>query len=179
MSGGVLTPMFDPLKIYAEELDQIRHAGEEVVAAPLVSYFPGREITGPEDNVVTFDIIDGLTVPLWNRAAEGAISGVTLQGSPVSLAAEATRAFQGSIHLVITTRRLLALDIPVDGAATTVRGEWPLESLVELRHDPRLGQHGRLRLTMSDGSMLRLVAGLFFAGRARRVVAAWRSVVGL
>lgn len=167
----------DSLKIYREQVEPVLEPGESAVAATQVSYFEGREITGTEDNVVTFDVIDGLTVPKWNRAAESLISGVTLLGSPVSTAAEAVRAFRRGNHLVLTDRRLLALDIGVDEA--TLTGAWPLAALAEIRHDPRLGQHGRIRVTMTDGSLLRLVAGLLFWGAAKKLAADWRGLVGL
>ncbi|MBB1509364.1 hypothetical protein [Tessaracoccus sp. MC1756] len=170
--------MFDPVKIYADEFAQVLEPGERIVAAPYVAYMAGREQTGPEDNVVTFDVIDGLTVPKWNRAAESAISGLTLNGSQASLAADVARAFDGHAHLVLTDARVLAVDLPLNGTLV-VKGSWPLDAVAEIRHDPRLGQHGRLRLTMSDGSMVRLVAGLFFWRRAQRLVTAWRELVGL
>ena len=147
--------------------------GESLKAAATAMYAPGVEDTGAESGGVTFDPINGLDVSAWNRSAGVAISGVTLSGPPTSTAATIIQAFKGNDTLVVTSHRVLVMDFrPPE--VITVKGEWPRADIADIAWDPRLFQHGRLRIVAADGSLVRLMCGLLLPGAAKRLAAAWR-----
>ena len=168
--------IFASEQVYADELAELLQPGEALLRAVMAQYLAGAEETGPVDNVVTFDPINGLYVASWDRAMTKAMGGVTLRGDHGSLAATCARSFDHADHLVLTTQRLMVVHLgPKQGKLA-----WhaPLAAVVELAHDPRLFQHGRIRVAFSDASLLRLGCGYLFPGAARRVAGAFADVRG-
>ena len=159
----------DSAQIYSEQIATLVEPGEAALAALMCQYAHGEERTGPADDTVTFDPLNGLSVPAWERAAGEAIMGVTLVGTPGSLAHRLMDAMADADHLIWTDRRLLAADL---GNPATLAWAVPRDQVAEVRVDARMLQQGRIRVVFADGSMLRLLAGMLFAGEAHRFAAA-------
>ncbi|MDO5503966.1 MAG: hypothetical protein Q4G67_12395 [Actinomycetia bacterium] len=167
--------MFDSLTVYADELAAVLDDGERLVASATVSYTAGREETGEPSGGVTWDIF-GLDVPAWNAAAERVVGGTTLVGSPGSLAGQLARSMGAAGELILTDRRILVARPISVGRPADVEWGQPVSAVVDVRHDPRLLQRGRIRLTMRDGSMVRLMAGMLTRRQAARVVDGWSGL---
>ena len=160
---------FDSLTIYADEIAAMLEPGESALVAVSATYLAGQVVAGPQTSHVTFDPVNGLDVDAWNRAAERAVSGVTLVGGPGSLAEQVVRSFGQANHLVLTDRRLVLAELSPSTSA--LRGALPRSAVVGMRVDPRFLQRGRIRLDLAEGSMALLICWMFRATAAHRLVA--------
>ena len=168
--------MLDPARVYASELAALCAPGEQVVAALSFTYHPGQELNAePAVDRVSFDPIDGLDVPRWNRAAERFVGGVILdvrRGSDAASLVAVDRADLAVTTLVLTDARLfVAKHKPNE--APSLGWARPRDSVAEIVWSPRLFQFGRVELRFQDGSIVRLMAGLLFPMAARRFVRTW------
>ncbi|SHJ15580.1 hypothetical protein SAMN02745244_01846 [Tessaracoccus bendigoensis DSM 12906] len=162
-----------PERLYSDEIAPLLAAGEQLACAVTVSYFAGEERSAPVTGV-TFDPLNGLDVGAWNAAAERMVGGVSLIGAPGSMGhalRDAFGAFNGGAnHLLLTGGRLMAAELTSEKGRVVWQSD--RSALAGVRHQPRALQRGRVVLGFSDGSVLALLAGMFFAGEARRLVAA-------
>ena len=159
----------DSARLYSAQIAAVLDPGEVCLAALLCQYAPGEEHTRPVDDTVTFDPLNGLSVPAWERAAGAAIGGVTLVGAPGSSASGLVGAMTRADHLILTDRRLAAASL---GAEPALSWWTPRAAVAQVRVDPRQLQRGRLRIVFADGSMARVLAGLLLNTEARRFEAA-------
>ena len=67
----------DSAQVYAGELAPLLAPGERLVSATMVQYLAGEERTGRPERGVTFDVVNGLSVPAWEAATERALGGVS------------------------------------------------------------------------------------------------------
>lgn len=167
--------MLDPIRLYADKLQTVSLPGESVVALAGVTYVPGNETMAPPSHTVDFDPLNGLHVSRWNEAAERGIVGSTLHGARGSLAASLRERVDAMCDLAVTSQRLLVLDSLAGTDPVRVVWECPLGAVAELRHDPKWNQQGRLLVGFRDGSAVRLVAGFFLGGKAKRLSTAFAS----
>lgn len=192
----------DPVKVYGEELAKYLEDGESLRDAGLCGAAFGDEsglgraadATGdagsipgrPEDRarpegsrgwVTGVDPVWGLE---WNAAAvDTRLGGVTAAGGASSIAARmlaAIRSTRGSTYYAVTDRRLLLLTRPSIRTFTPLFSV-PLGAIRQARHEEKwfLPQRGRVVLYFADNSLLALVTGHLFAGRAKALVAALRG----
>ncbi|NHB85697.1 hypothetical protein G7085_16780 [Tessaracoccus sp. HDW20] len=161
----------DSAFVYGDRIAEALRDGERLDGAFMVAYMAGEERMGLPDPGPSFDLVNGLDVPAWNAAAERLVAGVSLVGAPGTLAHSAKGAFSGgeADHLLITGERIAAAH--VDGQRASLVWEAPRAALLGARRSPRLLQRGRVTLAWSDGSLLRLVAGMVFTREAHRLVA--------
>ena len=159
----------DSAQVYAGELAPLLAPGERLVSATMVQDRAGEERTGRPERGVTFDVVNGLSVPAWEAATERALGGVSLIGGPGSLADQLRRALDDANHLVITDQRILAASLGVREGAVVWQA--PRAALAAASHTPRLMQRGRVTLGLADGSVLRVMAGMLSAKEALRLVA--------
>lgn len=169
--------MLSYAKIYADELAELCAPGETAVDAISVMYNSGLEQHPDETNAMTFDPLNGLSVDSWDDAATSAIGGLTLDVRRGHLAGElAEAAASASVHLAVTSQRILVVDGLSGGADP--RNVWSsaLGDVAVLRHDPRLPlEVGRMLVGFTDGSLVRLWAGIFLPFTARRFAASFAS----
>lgn len=170
--------MLDPARLYATELAELCEPGQAVVAALSFTYHPGQVLNAePTDDRVSFDPLNGLDVPRWNRAAERLVGGVTLdarQGPDAASFVAADRADLAVTTLVLTGSRLFVAKHK-GGKALSVGWEGPLASVADIAWSPRLAQFGRIELRFRDGSAVRLMAGVLSPLAARRFVRTWEQ----
>ena len=88
----------DSAQVYAGELAPLLAPGERLVSATMVQYLAGEERTGRPERGVTFDVVNGLSVPAWEAATERALGGVSLIGWAITLA--------GAMALAVVFARL-------------------------------------------------------------------------
>ena len=165
--------MLDPARVYATEFANLCVPGEEVVAALSFTYHPGQELTAERtDDRVSFDPLNGLDVPRWNRATERFVGGVTLdvrRGSDAGSLVAADRADLAMTTLVLTGTRLFVAKHKAN-EAPSLGWERRRDEVAEIVWSPRLFQFGRIELQFRDGSIVRLMAGLLSPLAARRFV---------
>lgn len=170
--------MIDYLRLYADELAGICAPGERVLALAGVQYAAGEEQLGSPARGVSFDIVNGLSVARWNAAAYQFIGGASLAGAPGSAATHLRDTVDPHplVELALTNQRLLLLTNL--GGSNPINIEWscPLRIVAGIRHEPRWNQRGRITIAFSDGSLVRLIAGYIFTGKARRFVEASRTL---
>lgn len=159
----------DSAKLYAEAIAPLLAPGERLLSATMVTYFAGEERVGEEPGGIDFDPLLGLVVPAWEAAMQRALTGVSLMGRPGSLAHRLLDAMSWGNHIVVTDARILVADL---GDTGSLAWEAPRSIVVHAAVTPRLLQRGRVTLGFSDGSVLRVMAGMFFAKQARSMVAA-------
>lgn len=166
--------MFDYLKIHADTVQLVLEPGESAVALLNAQYVAGEERVGPQQDLVDFDVLNGLTVTKWDRASERLILGTTLCAGSRETALELVRALgQGLPVMILTRRRLLVVDDFQSDKARLVWGV-PIAEVGAMLWTPKWNQRGRISIVFRDRSWLRLVAGYVFAGKAKRFVAAWQ-----
>ncbi|HEX6499538.1 MAG TPA: hypothetical protein VF054_10960 [Micromonosporaceae bacterium] len=189
----------DPVKVYGEELTKYLEDGERLRDAGLCHAAFGDEsgLGQPAGNLRAEGVADRTPAPSegsrtwvdgvdplwgleWNAAAVDArLGGVTAAGGADSIAARmlaAIRSTRGSTYYAVTDRRLLLLTRPSIRTFTPLFAV-PLAAVTTARHEARwfLPQRGRVVLHFADGSLLALVTGHLFAGRAKALVAALRG----
>ena len=159
---------FDPETIYTAQLAGMLASGERVLAAATASYFSGHEELG-QPGYLSFDLVNGLSSSTLEGAAVRAVSGLTLVGFPGSLATVARDALRDANTLVVTDRRVRFAQLETHGNLIAVIGRHQVAGAVL---EPRIFQSGRVTVAFTDGSMLRVMCGMFSARAARRLVAA-------
>ena len=151
--AGTIGAMLSYAKIYADELAELCAPGETAGDVISVMCNSGRERHADETQAVDFDPLNGL-------AGE--------------LAAAATSA---SVFLAVTDRRILVVDGLSGGADPRPVWSCALGDVAVLRHDPRLPLAvGRMLVGFTDGSLVRLWAGIFLPFAARRFAASFAAI---
>ncbi|HRC07624.1 MAG TPA: hypothetical protein PLV41_05370 [Miltoncostaeales bacterium] len=162
------------LKIFADKLGPLLDPGESAEFLGAATYIAGEEQLGPErpqpeSRLTLVDVALGLGTP-FEREIMTFLTGRSLVGDRGCLAERLAKVLDGVPDLLVTDRRLLV--VKHEGQEFRLIWEMPLEAVVRAVRAPRLGQMGRVRLVLSDGSGVAIVLGLVFPGRARRFLAA-------
>ena len=168
------------LEIFADKLSRILDAGETALFLGTATYLAGEEQLDPdrprtEAALNPVDVVLGLGTP-FEREIMTFLSGRSLVGDRGCQAEALARVLDGIPDLLVTDRRLLA--VSQQGDAFRVLWQAPRTEILAAAAAPHLGQMGRVRLVLSDGSGLAVVLGLVFPGRARRFLAALQPVAG-
>ena len=166
------------LEIFEEKLSRILDPGETALFLGTAMYVAGEEQLGPDRplskaTLKPVDIVLGLGTP-FEREIMAFLNGRSLVGDRGCQAEALARVLDGIPDLLVTDRRLLA--VTQQGDAFRTLWQAPRPEVIAAAPAPRLGQMGRVRLVLSDGSGLAVVLGLIFRSRARRFLAALQPV---
>ena len=162
------------LAIFADKLGPLLDSGESALFLGAATYIAGDEQLGPEGHqpksrLTPVDVVLGLGTP-FEREIMTFLTGRSLVGDRGCLAECLAKVLDGVPDLLVTDRRLLV--VKHEGQEFRLIWEMPREAVVRAVRAPRLGQMGRVRLVLSDGSGVAIVLGLVFPGRARRFLTA-------
>lgn len=164
--------------MYAEELGRLCLAGEEIVDMISVQYTRGRERRTSDTNRVSFSLPEGLSVESWNERAGQLIIGLSLdlrRGEQAEELAQACK--RGASFLALTSQRLLAVDRITGSDEFVVFWSADLATVERISHSPMwLFQWGRIRVSFTDGSTVRLMAGLVVPLATMRMAASFRRL---
>lgn len=177
---GTIVHVINYTKIYATQLAGMCHAGEQMVDVASVMYNSGRERLPNETSLVSFDVIEGLSVDAWEDAALEAIQGLTLDVRRGHMAAAMSEAASSvSAYIALTTRRLIVLEGLQPGQEPRVLFSAGLDDVAVLTHDPRFPlEMGRILVGFRDGSLVRLWMGVLNPFAARRFSASFKRLRG-
>lgn len=162
------------LAIFADKLGPLLDSGESALFLGAATYIAGDEQLGPEihqpkSRLTPVDVVFGLGTP-FEREIMTFLTGRSLVGDRGCLAECLAKVLDGVPDLLVTDRRLLV--VKHEGQEFRLIWEMPREAVVRAVRAPRLGQMGRVRVVLSDGSGVAIVLGLVFPGRARRFLTA-------
>ncbi len=168
------------LEIFAEKLRPLLEPGETARFLGTATYIAGEEQHGPDRprppvDLEPVDIALGLSTP-YEREIMTFLTGRSLVGERGCQAEALSRILTGTPDLLVTDGRLLV--VGHEGQEFHVLWQAPREIVLAAAPAPRLGQMGRVRLVLSDGSGLAVVLGLVLPGRARRFLEALQPVAG-
>ena len=169
------------LEIFAEKLRPLLDPGESPRFLGTAMYVAGDEQLGPDRprfdvDLDLLDVVLGLPVPFLQSKANEFLIGHSLVGDHGCQAEALSRILDGIPDLLITDRRLLV--VTQEGQEFRILWQAPRAAVLAAAMAPRLGQMGRVRLVLSDGSGIAIVLGLVFPGRARRFLAALQPMAG-
>jgi hypothetical protein len=165
------------LEIFAEKLAQVLDPGETALFLGTAIYVAGDEQLGPDRPRFDVDLSDailGVPTPFVQSKVNDFMLGRSLVGDPGCHAEALARILIGPRDLLVSDRRLLV----VDSADFRIRWEAPREALLAAAPAPRLGQAGRVRIVLADGSAVAVVLGMVLPGRARRFLDALKPIAG-
>ncbi|MFD2674878.1 hypothetical protein [Gulosibacter bifidus] len=80
------------------------------------------------------------------------------------------------MELALTNQHLIVVTNLAGSAPINIEWSCPLRIVGGIRHEPRWNQRGRITIAFTDGSLVRLIAGYVFPGKARRFVEASRTL---
>jgi hypothetical protein len=165
------------LEIFAEKLSHVLDPGERALFLGTAVYVVGDEQLGPDRprfDVDLSDVMLGVPTPYVQSKINDFMLGRSLVGDPGCQAESLARILIGPRDLLVSDRRLLALD------STNFRPLWeaPRKDVLAAAPAPRIGQAGRVRIVLGDGSALAVVLGMVLPGRARRFLDALKPVAG-
>ena len=141
-----------------------------------MNYTSGYEEVGKPSRGASFDL-DGISVESWERATQKLIGGTTLVAPHGGEAVALKRAAEEQPELLLTTHRLLVIEgFPSTEHGTRVTWQCAVDDVTEIRLHPRLLQAGRLFISFTDGSAVRLMAGMFSGQRAKTFAAEFQRL---
>ena len=165
------------LEIFAKKLRDVLEPGETATFLGTAVYVVGDEQLGPDRPRFDVDLSDailGVPTPYVQSRVNDFMLGRSLVGFPGCTAEGLARILIGPRDLVVTDRRLLV----VDSADFRMLWQVPRGDVLAASPAPRLGQAGRVRMVLGDGSAVGVVLGMVFPGRAQRFLAALQPVAG-